>query len=590
MRVRRLAWILLLAAPADAQPALPAPGAPGSAAAHVEALQQAHEDAAEQTLARFDRRVAEAPGDAIAALERCRFIEGAFYDPLEGNSTRQEGYDACRAELEERFGDHPDVGVALIEDLYEEDAVVAGEEFLAAPPEAAEPRHLAAVHAHLAEQDYDEVSSGEHAEQAMALDPSRELRAIAARGRIASGDRDGARELLLAGLMETEETWQLRAKAALLTELDAFDEALAAFREADRRDGQPEAHEDLPRALAGTGDVEGARAAWQALEDGWVSDEARRARFEFELAHGDAASAAAAYEWLRNDDWSNDPFGRDRLTLLLAHPSAPWSWSHAWGFVGLGFLLFGVALVPSLWILPVAFAGLGRRAALAPPADERSFTLRQAWAVSALYLIAETIGVFLYFEIIAEPDDTSPAGRALLARHALLTFSLSLAAVLLIVRGRVRSLLAPGTWGWQRMLAAAAGATLVLQLVFALAVWALSAESADPATTELVRAVSASYGLPVSLFLVALLVPVLEEIVFRGVLLSAFARHLSPRWANWVQAGLFGLAHAHPVVTPYSFAIGLVTGWMTRRTGSLRPAVLLHVVNNAVAVVSIAAF
>jgi len=63
---------------------------------------------------------------------------------------------------------------------------------------------------------------------------------------------------------------------------------------------------------------------------------------------------------------------------------------------------------------------------------------------------------------------------------------------------------------------------------------------------------------------------------------------LSPGWANLAQAILFGLAHAHPVLTPGFFVFGWLAGRMTRASGSLRPALFAHVANNALACLALA--
>lgn len=90
----------------------------------------------------------------------------------------------------------------------------------------------------------------------------------------------------------------------------------------------------------------------------------------------------------------------------------------------------------------------------------------------------------------------------------------------------------------------------------------------------------------VSLAVLAVLVPLqaaAEEYVFRGWLLQAVGQFLhSPWWAVVPQAALFAAAHGWG--TPWGFAdllvFGLVTGWLTIRTGGLEAAVALHALNN----------
>jgi len=74
-----------------------------------------------------------------------------------------------------------------------------------------------------------------------------------------------------------------------------------------------------------------------------------------------------------------------------------------------------------------------------------------------------------------------------------------------------------------------------------------------------------------------------QEVQFRGLLLGALERTMSPRWANVSQAAVFGLAHLaisyggpEAPFVPITFLVGLGFGWLVRRTGSLWPAVIIH--------------
>jgi membrane protease YdiL (CAAX protease family) len=74
-----------------------------------------------------------------------------------------------------------------------------------------------------------------------------------------------------------------------------------------------------------------------------------------------------------------------------------------------------------------------------------------------------------------------------------------------------------------------------------------------------------------------------QEVQFRGLLLGALERTMSPRWANVSQAAIFGLAHLaisyggpEAPFVPITFLVGLAFGWLVRRTNSLWPAVIIH--------------
>lgn len=87
-------------------------------------------------------------------------------------------------------------------------------------------------------------------------------------------------------------------------------------------------------------------------------------------------------------------------------------------------------------------------------------------------------------------------------------------------------------------------------------------------------------------FVVGLLAPLSEEIVFRGAVLRSLLRWKENPWVGIViSALLFALIHMNPAQMPHAFLIGLLLGWMYYRTDSIVPGVMYHWVNNTVAYV-----
>jgi len=79
-----------------------------------------------------------------------------------------------------------------------------------------------------------------------------------------------------------------------------------------------------------------------------------------------------------------------------------------------------------------------------------------------------------------------------------------------------------------------------------------------------------------------LLVPIFEEVFFRGLLLGWLRKHLADGSAIAVSAALFGAMHGYPIVLPYAFVSGLFTGWVRVKTGSTLNTMVMHVLNNVV--------
>ena len=87
-------------------------------------------------------------------------------------------------------------------------------------------------------------------------------------------------------------------------------------------------------------------------------------------------------------------------------------------------------------------------------------------------------------------------------------------------------------------------------------------------------------------FVVGLLAPLAEELVFRGAILRALLRWHKNAWVGIaVSAVLFAMIHMNPAQMPHAFLAGLLLGWMYYRTDSIIPGVVFHWVNNSVAYV-----
>ena len=90
-------------------------------------------------------------------------------------------------------------------------------------------------------------------------------------------------------------------------------------------------------------------------------------------------------------------------------------------------------------------------------------------------------------------------------------------------------------------------------------------------------------------FIVGLLAPLVEELVFRGAILRALLRWKSNPWVGIIiSAVMFSAIHMNPAQMPHAFLIGILLGWMYYRTDSIVPGVVYHWVNNTIAYVLMA--
>lgn len=75
--------------------------------------------------------------------------------------------------------------------------------------------------------------------------------------------------------------------------------------------------------------------------------------------------------------------------------------------------------------------------------------------------------------------------------------------------------------------------------------------------------------------------PILEEVIFRGLILSRL-KTVCPLWVAVLISSLaFGLAHGHPLWVAYATALGVLFCFLTLKTGSILPSMLAHAVFNS---------
>ena len=86
----------------------------------------------------------------------------------------------------------------------------------------------------------------------------------------------------------------------------------------------------------------------------------------------------------------------------------------------------------------------------------------------------------------------------------------------------------------------------------------------------------------VGVIAVAVVAPIVEEFIFRGLVMNRLSRAM-PGWlAVVLSAAVFGACHGHPVWFAYAFVLGAVFGFIDLRAGSIWPSILGHVAFNAI--------
>jgi membrane protease YdiL (CAAX protease family) len=600
--------IVLLNGTGFGQPAGLQPQSPNSHQEYVRHLRTAEERAYGEVLARYDAYLSAHPHDVAVHLERCRFVGNAFYPENAEYNLKQDELDACLLALAQQFPDDPDVLLYRAEFLYGDSAIAFLEDVLARQrqhPDRWQGKPLWKVYESLANQlsyrdRYEESIAP--ALQAVALNDTLDLSLLLAQAYKADNQPAEARKVLAGGLRPGQPRWELSQKGQLLLELDEPALALKAFRLTATDSTDWHEVEGVARAFEQTGAYAEARKIMRAAAGASASQRKREALFLHDLAYGSADSALASYRALRSLGYHTDPLGHYRLRLFAKHPLLGWQGRD---LAGVG-LLLGVVLAccaaPYLWILPIHYVGsrFRRRQALPRPA----WGLTHFWLISAAYLLSSVIVAWLYnypyllsfFSDEYAVTDTAAAGDAAVqAREVLAFFAAMAGCTALLVGRRGWGQLVHGDWTLGKQIGAGVGAAIGLRVGLGL-VLVLNRqffpETAVPsamfdfplaAIEENIIALKDNYGLLATFLLVAGLVPVYEEVIFRGIVLNASRKHILFVGANVLQALLFALIHNNLSWFPFYFAFGLTAGYLRQQSGGLGSGIVFHVTNNALA-------
>jgi hypothetical protein len=89
----------------------------------------------------------------------------------------------------------------------------------------------------------------------------------------------------------------------------------------------------------------------------------------------------------------------------------------------------------------------------------------------------------------------------------------------------------------------------------------------------------------ITLISVSVFAPLFEEWLCRGLVLRGLLQKTHPASAIMVSAAFFAILHMNPWQALPAFLLGILFGYVYYRTGSLKLTMLMHCVNNTMAVV-----
>lgn len=95
-------------------------------------------------------------------------------------------------------------------------------------------------------------------------------------------------------------------------------------------------------------------------------------------------------------------------------------------------------------------------------------------------------------------------------------------------------------------------------------------------------------GILVSAFATAVVPAFVEEFAIRGVVMQSLRKY-GDKFAIIMSSFVFALMHGNMVQIPFAFIAGIALGYVAIKTNSLWPGIIIHFINNSMAVLSMVA-
>jgi uncharacterized protein len=94
-------------------------------------------------------------------------------------------------------------------------------------------------------------------------------------------------------------------------------------------------------------------------------------------------------------------------------------------------------------------------------------------------------------------------------------------------------------------------------------------------------------AMPVQILLIVIAAPISEELLFRGLIFGGIRKHMPAIAAALVAGLIFGALHALTGLSavPPLIVFGFILCLLYERTGSIVPGIILHMLNNSVALI-----
>ena len=573
-------------------------------------LKNSEGDKYKEIIGKYNKYLSIHPNDIKVLLEKARFVSIAQYNELEEYNPNQEYLDSLNTTLYSQFPNEPLIIEYKIGNLWGNDK----KEYLLELIKRFTDNNslfgksiVGLIYFEAANISYEEnkfkVASNQ-IQKAIFNDPKYEYCLLNAKIWIELNQNDFALKVLNDKRDTIQNVSFLNEKAKLFLIVKSFKKAIELYDKINIKDPSFINNQDLATALEGAQLYKSARKYLiKDTTEGWQKPKAYLNLFLHDLNYEEGKLGISSYNSLRDLGFKQDFFAIYRIKLFLKYPLAIWNFRDLFGILSL-FAFIGILLfIPSIFILPIYVLWQRKFSVGEIISLKFNWGLKSIWLVTFAYLflyffssISETDAFYANFDfgenLFVLTDEINASSQMVF----MIFMAIIVASFLTQVKGNIISLhsktilsMVLMVFGYFISFKIASGSYIFFGKK------AFDINSSDLASFNLifnaideqVKSLILVYGIWVTLLMVSLIVPIYEELMFRGIILNGFSRYIGFKKSNILQAALFGLLHQELFLFPIYMLFGWLCGQMTRKNESLLANIIFHIINNLIATLAI---
>ena len=570
---------------------------------YIDLLKTAKDTNYEDYLSEYDELINKYPDDITIKIEKCKLIGNAYYDEYDDYNLNYEEHEECIEFLYSTYPTTPEVILYKAENSYGEsleEVLEYGKKVLSENKSKWTDSQKSELYISLAGYYYDNTENYKKA--SFYINKAKQYNIDSLDYSLLEADVyleiPNNEERALSALLENveydheDDLWNLSRRASLLLQLRASEEALKVYEVLRKKDSSYIDNAELSKIFEDLGKYETARKYLvKDTVNEWNKESSLSDLYTFDLKYSDKETTLISYNKLEEVNYYDDFFGIKRLKLFFKAPFLSWTFS---GFSHILILLFTIGiifLIPYLWILPIYFLGKRKKKKkiieLKVPFD---WGLKHFWLISFAFLFLSFILtlVFDYQSLIDTIFSDSylleeENSKAIVNLNIAFILGMFLTTTMFLNKTRIRKVFSSKI-KFLRILSLTV-AFLVINFLVLKFLKNFVEIGLFPSLDirETIRGIITEYNFFFALLIVAILVPIYEEIMFRGIIFSSIEKYLGFWKANIIQASLFALVHQNLAMFIYFFIFGIVLGVMVKKSKGLLVGIIFHAINNAIA-------